>query len=303
MRVFVTGATGYVGNAVAEVLLGAGHAVTGLVRTEDKAKALRNRGAAAIVGDITEPASYREEAASHEAIIHAAAVADGMAEADRTAVDALIDAAQQGAGVRSLIYTCGYLVVGETGDEAVGEDAPTDHPIALVAWRPPHERAVLAAATDTLATASIRPGWVYGGPAGYGGAHVSQYFQRAESEGAASHVGDGTNYQSMIHRNDLAELYCLVLDRKARGVFHGVDGTPVTLGEVAAAASRAAGGEGRTRQIPLEEAKAEMGLFADVLVANQRVIAPRAKAEVGWKAARPPFTEGAERAYAEWKAG
>jgi nucleoside-diphosphate-sugar epimerase len=296
MRVLVTGATGYIGHAVVGELAAAGHAVTGLVRSEEKAEQVRRLGARAVVGDIAEPATYREPAAGHEALVHTAFEYGPRAVgADRAAVETLIAAARAG-GARSLVYTSGIWVLGETGESPAAEDAPTDHPAALVAWRPAHERLVLEAGADQLAAAVIRPGIVYGGRGGL----LGSYFESAEKEGAARYVGDGLNRLPMIHLEDLARFYRRVIEQGARGVFHAVDGNAVPLAEVARAASEAAGRGGATRPIPLNEARQSLGPFADALALDQ-VIESRRAAGLGWRPEHPSFLAEAARAYQEWK--
>ena len=296
MRIFVTGATGYIGQAVAGELTAAGHTVTGLARNEEKAAALRRLGVQAVVGDLKDPATYRAAAAAHEALVHTAFESSPEAVAgDRTALETLIAAAAAGeAG--SLVYTSGIWVLGDTGGKAAFEDSPTDHPAALVAWRTGHEQMVLAAATDRLATAVVRPGIVYGGRGGLTG----DYFQSAEREGAAKHVGDGSNRIPLIHVEDLARLYRAVVERHARGIFHAVDGVAVSLSEVARAASEAAGRQGATREIPLSEARQKLGPYADALALDQ-IVESRRTAELGWHPLHPSFVAEAGKAYQEWK--
>ena len=146
MYIFVTGATGYIGQAVVRELIALGHVVTGLVRSDAKAEQVRRLGAQAMVGDIADPASYREHAAAHEALVHTAfGSGPGSVAADRTAVETLIAAA--GAGkARSLVYTSGIWLLGATGDAPASEATPISHPLPLVAWRPAHERLALEAA-------------------------------------------------------------------------------------------------------------------------------------------------------------
>ena len=296
MYIFVTGATGYIGHAVVGELVALGHEVTGLVRSDDKAALVRRLGARAVIGDIADPASYREHAAEHDALVHTAfSTGPAAVAADRTAVETLIAAARAGKA-RSLIYTSGIWVLGATGDAPVFEGAPIDRPMPLVAWRPAHEHLALEAGIHQLASAVIRPGIVYGGRGGLTG----DYFASAEKEGAAAYVGDGTNRLPMIHVEDLARFYRRVVEHHARGVFHAVDGNAVPLAEVARAASEAAGKGGATRSIPLAEARQTLGPFADCLALDQFVESRRA-AELGWRPEHPNFLGEAAKAYLEWK--
>ncbi|MEA2695043.1 MAG: hypothetical protein QOJ16_4430, partial [Acidobacteriota bacterium] len=117
MRIFLTGATGYIGQAVVRELTAAGHQVTGLARSEEKAAVLEGLGARGAVGDIKEPGSYREIATDQDALIHTAfEYSAGTVDADRMAVETLI-AAALGGKAQVLVYTSGIWVLGQTGDE------------------------------------------------------------------------------------------------------------------------------------------------------------------------------------------
>ena len=296
MNIFVTGATGYIGHALVVELAAAGHAVTGLVRSDEKAEQVRRLGARAVVGDIAKPDTYRDRAAEHEALVHTAFDSGpGAVAADWTAIDTLIAAAGDG-HAQSLVYTSGIWVLGATGDTPAFEDAPTDRPAALVTWRVEYERLVLAAGGDRLATAVVRPGIVWGGRGGLLGA----YFESAGKEGAAKVIGDGGNRVPMVHVEDLARLYRRVVERRARGVVHAVDGHAVLISQIAAAASQAAGKGGATRTVPLEEARKTLGPFADALALDQ-VVQSRRAAALGWKPDHPSFLGEADRAYRDWR--
>ncbi|HUL58682.1 MAG TPA: NAD-dependent epimerase/dehydratase family protein [Anaeromyxobacteraceae bacterium] len=295
MRIFVTGATGYVGGAVVEALVRAGHRVTGLSRTPERDAAVRRLGAEPARGGLGGLAALLPLLAEHDALVHAAVDYGLGPPADREAIDALLAAARAGKGPRAVVYTSGVWVLGETPAPA-GEGAPVDRPAAAVAWRPGHERAVLEAGGDRIAAAVIRPGIVFGEKRGL----VSPWFAGALAEGAASFVGTGAQRWAFVHRSDLAELYRLVLERRARGIFHGVDGASPPVREAAEAASRAAG-KGATRAIPVEEARKTMGAMADALAMDQVVAAPRG-AEVGWAPRHPPFVNDAPGAFREFRA-
>jgi nucleoside-diphosphate-sugar epimerase len=156
---------------------------------------------------------------------------------------------------------------------------------------------VLELADAAVATSVIRPANVYGGTDDL----PSAWFASARRDGAATYVGAGDNRLPLVHRDDNADLYALVIDRRARGRFHAVDGGAATVAQLARAASRAAGCGGATVGQPLEEARRTLGLFADAIALDQHVIAPRAH-ELGWRPAHAPFIERAEEAYAEWAA-
>jgi nucleoside-diphosphate-sugar epimerase len=293
MRIFVTGATGYLGSAIVEALVRAGHAVTGLSRSEEKDREVRRLGATPVRGVLGAVARVAPSLAGHDAFVHAAVDYGLGPPADREAMDALLGAARAAGRPTQVVYTSGVWVLGDA-PEAAGEAASTDRPAKAVAWRPAHERAVLEAASGDLATAVVRPGIVFGERRGL----VSPWFEQALEEGAARIVGDGRNRWAFVHRADLAELYRLVVERRARGVFHGVDGASPSVGEAARAASAAAG-KGDVRSIPLAEARGQFGPMADALVMDQVVHSTR-HAEVGWRPEHPPFVEDAPNAFREF---
>ncbi len=298
MRVFITGGTGYIGSAVVPALAEDGHEVIGLVRNAAGADTLRRLGAQPVLGELTLPASYGEVVAGCDAVIHTAVTGKGdVAAADKCAIDTFL-AAASGGKLRSFVFTSGVWVLGNTGALPVDENAGTDHPVAKVAWRPAHELRVLAAATPTFSTSVVRPGVVYGEKRGL----VSGFFASAWKSGAAEFVGDGKNHWSLVHREDLAEFYRLLLMKNARGIFHVVDGAPLTVLEIAEAASEAAGKKGATRSLPLEEARQKIGPVADALVLDQVVSGPRAR-ELGWVPERASFRAAAREAYREWRFG
>jgi nucleoside-diphosphate-sugar epimerase len=294
MRIFITGGTGYIGSAVVRHLVRAGHSVTGLVRTPEGRARLESLGAAGALGSLLAPASYGDVAATHDAAVHLGyAPGDETGPADRAAVDTLLAAASRGK-LTGLVYTSGVLVLGPAGRTAAYEDASTEK-AAFNVWRRGHETLVLAANSKTLATAVIRPGWVYGGKGGL----AAPYFESALAEGAAVYVGDGQNRMPLVRREDVAELYRLLLEKRGSGVFHGVEDGTRRIVDYAEAASRAAGAKGTVRSLPLAEAKKTMGPFAEAMCLDQWVGSKRAQA-LGWKPGAP-FVESAAEAFADWQ--
>jgi nucleoside-diphosphate-sugar epimerase len=165
-----------------------------------------------------------------------------------------------------------------------------------VAWRPAHEKLVLDAAAGSLVTSVIRPGMVWGEKRGL----FIPFLESAARDGAAAHVGPGENRWPPVHREDLALLYALVVEKRAGGLFHGVDGSAPRVKEIARALADAAGSGGKTHAVPLEEARQAYGPMADAMAMDQVVVAPRA-AGLGWRPSRPSFPAAAKVAVAEWK--
>ncbi len=296
-RIFVTGGTGFVGSAVVGALLDAGHAVTGLVRSDESAAALTDLGATPVRGSLMHPAGVAAIATEYDATIHMGFERSMQGVAvDRAVVRAVIKSVGAATSPRHFIYTSGLWVLGETGDGPVDEGGSTDEPVALVGWRPAHERIVLDAAGGTLTTSVIRPGMVYGGSGGL----LASFFESAAAGEPLTHIGDGQNHACFIHREDNAQLYAQVIDQRAQGIFHGIDDSPRTVADVASAVAKAAGAGSRAESVAVEVARAEGGLFADAMCTNQVAVARRSR-ELGWRPTRPPVTESAREAFAEWE--
>ena len=303
MEIFVTGGSGYIGRAVVAELVGRGHAVTGLARSDDSAAALRDLGAATVAGDLWSADEWGPDARAADVVIHLAMDLKSPAEGDTAVFDAVLggpdsDARESGtAAGPAFVYTSGLWVVGDTEGATVGDDADTSRPAELVAWRVPSENRVLAATAAGRTAAVIRPGSVYG----RGGGASARMFATAVKSGAAEYVGSGDNRWSSIHVDDLARLFVLVVETGATGPINAVDGRPERVAEIAKAASRAAGAEGRTNPLPLEQVRRKLGAYADALCLDIGADAPAARA-LGWRPSRESFTACADAAFSEWRA-
>jgi nucleoside-diphosphate-sugar epimerase len=278
MRIFLTGATGYIGSAVLHALLRGGHEVTALVRDPEKAGRVAHRGVEPVIGELAKPASYTAAAESCDAIIHTALDHSKRGpKVDRQAIDALLAAAGKRAASGQpacFVYTSGVWVLGDTQGQAT-EDFPLN-PTALVAWRPDHERLVLDASPG-IRTAIIRPAVVYGGARGI----VGDLLKDA-ANGLVRVVGDGRNHWPCIYDRDLADLYVRVATHDdAVGIFHANDEADERVGDIVEAIARQAPMRPDVRNVPIAEARKKMGPYADALALDQIVRSPRAKA-LGW---------------------
>jgi nucleoside-diphosphate-sugar epimerase len=277
MEVFLTGATGYIGSAVAEALQKAGHKVTGLARTPEKAERLEARGMRTIIGDLLKPEALAAQARAAEGVIHTANTNDAnSAQADAAIVRAFLKALE-GTG-KPFVYTSGIWVLGSTGDKVADENSPLN-PTPLVAHRAAIEQEVLGYKGRGVRTVVIRPALVYG----RGGSIPKMIAQSARETGAARYVGDGQNRWAFVDVGDLALLYVLALEKAAPGsLYNAAHGPSFRVHEVAEAASIGAGAKGKTLAWPLEEARKTMGGFADALVLDQQVSGEKARRELGW---------------------
>jgi nucleoside-diphosphate-sugar epimerase len=287
MRIFLTGASGYIGSAVAERLRAAGHEISGLARSDASAAKLKSAGIQPIRGDFSDPKSVGSAARAADGVISLATTYDPAI--DGPAVDAILDALA--GSNKPFIYTSGIWSHGDTGGKIVDESSPPN-PAALVAWRQKVEHRVHEGAKRGIRTVVIRPAIDYG--RGWGIPAV--YVETARKEGAARYVGTGKNRWPLVHVDDLADLYLLALEKAPAGtLLLGVNGPSRPVSEIAAAASRGSGAGGRTAATPLEEARQKLGGYADALVLDQQASGRRAQELLGWKPRRPDVREDIER--------
>jgi nucleoside-diphosphate-sugar epimerase len=298
MKIFITGASGYIGNAVAQAFAQAGHRVYGLVRSQEKGRLLAAAEIEPVLGTMQDPESYGEVARACSVLIHCAMeYSPQSTELERRTMDALISYARQSGKPRTVIYTSGVWQYGNTGMEAVDETAPSNPP-AYVAGRVPTEKSVLEGNSGLVRTLIIRPGCVYGGS----GSLTADWFSDATKHGAARIVGDGSYRWTMIHLHDLAQLYLRAGESSYGGeIFNATDRSRFTILECATAASRAAG-SGRVIQVPLEEAIKKMGPIATCLALDQHVDSSKAVRLLGWQPRHGGFVDGVDRYYLAWKA-
>lgn len=298
MRIFVTGATGYIGGAAARALRRAGHDVAGLCRSDEKGRELARAEIRPVRGDMSRPDTYGAALAECSVLVHCAVdYASGTVAPDRAVVDAFVAAAAKGAQPKTLVYTSGVWVLGHTGCRAVDETEPLQ-PLAQVAWRPAHEQLILGA--SGARSLVIRPGCVYGGTGGL----TAEWFAAARDEGAVTVIGDGTNRWAMVHVDDLADAYVRAVESPLAGeVFNVTDRSRATLNEMAEAAARVAGCPGSVKHVPLAEAAKEMGPYAECLAVDQHVDSRKAVRLLGWQPRHGGFVDGVDLFYEAWKAG
>ena len=284
MRVFITGATGYVGSAITKYLIAAGHQVLGLARSDNSAEKLKAMGAEVHRGDLDDLDSLTAGASNVEGVIHTAfSLSDfnnldvGFTK-DEKAVEAMFSSLT-GTG-KPFLYTSGSGVLADTGTEAVDETVPTDDK-GSVARRAALEETVLQAQDRDIRTVVIRPGLVYG-QGGSGVIHMLAGLVR--EAGCGRTIGEGKNVWSAVHVEDLADLYLSALENSPSGtLFNAASEEQPTMLDIASAIARVLKLTDKPTVWPVEEASAALGPLADGLASNKRISAARAKQILGWK--------------------
>jgi nucleoside-diphosphate-sugar epimerase len=275
----LTGATGYIGSAVLDAVLRAGHDVTALVRDPEKGERIGRRGVQAVVGELSKGTSYVARAEACDAIIHTAMEPSKRGtKVDRQAIDYLLAAAARRAAEgkpASFVYTSGLWVLGDTQGQA-SEESPL-RPTPHVAWRVEHERLVLERGGNGVRTAIVRPGIVYGGSRGIVGDLLKDALN-----GLVRVVGDGRNHWPCVYDRDLADLYVKVATQPdANGIFHANDEADERVDDIVESIARHAKMTPDVRHVPIEEARTKLGTYADALALDQIVRSARSRA-IGW---------------------
>ena len=303
MRIFLTGATGYIGAAVLDALVRGGHEVTALVRDNGKARRVAKRGAHPVLGNLADPETFRGSADAQDGYVHAAYESQsGRGPAiELAALETIIAAAKRprtaGAAAplkRFVIYTSGVWILGRTEAPAT-EEAPVN-PIAASAFRPAHEQLVLAANDEHLRTAVVRPGVVYGGGTGM----IADIFKSANN-GLVRVVGDGNNHWPLVYDRDLADLYARIAAHPgASGIFHANDEGDERVNDIVGAIKPYLAVKPDVRYVPIDEARHKLGVYADAMALDQLVRSPRARA-LGWTPTLHSVAGNAARLLEEWR--
>ena len=240
MRIFVTGATGFIGSKIVKELIGAGHEVVGLARSDSSAASLTAAGAIAHRGSLEDLDSLRSGASSADGVIHAAFDHDNFitnfaacCETDRNAIEALGSAL---AGTnKPLVITFGTTGI-KFGDVVTEDDRASE---SLTAGpRAASEALALSLASKGVRVSVVRPApIVYGDGEKYG--LVTMLIEIARRKGFSAYVGDGSNRWPAVNRLDAAHLYRLALEQAPAGsIFHAVANEGVPMREISEAIGR-----------------------------------------------------------------
>jgi len=281
MRIFVTGATGFIGSAIVSELVNAGHQVLGLARSDKGAASLAAVGADVLRGSLEDLDSLRSGAANSDGVIHTAFIHDFLnyaaaAEADGRAIETL-GTALAGSG-RPFVVTSGTLLLQRESSLATEKDE------AVPNFPRKSEAAGLALASQGVRVSVVRlPPSVHGdGDHGF----VPRLFAIAREKGVSAYVGDGLNHWPAVHRLDAARLYRLALEKGSAGSrYHGVADQGVPFRDIAQVI-------GRHLNVPLvskspEEAADHFSWISQFVSIDCPASSAQTQEELGWRPTHP----------------
>jgi nucleoside-diphosphate-sugar epimerase len=292
MRVFVTGATGFIGSRVVKELIGAGHQVIGVYRSDEKAPALAAAGAEVYRGSIDDPESLKDGAARSDGVIHLAFNHDfskfaANCETDRRVIEAL-GSALAGSG-RPLIVTSGTAIAKVAPGEPATEDAPTITSNEVP--RAASEEATADLAANGVKTSVVRLPQVHD-PERQG--LITPWIAVAREKGVFAYIGEGRNRWPAARVSDVARLYRLALERAEAGaVYNAVAEEGVPARDIAETI-------GRRLKLPVksiapEEAGAFFGWLAMFAGRDMPASSEKTQKTLGWRPTGPGLIADLER--------
>jgi nucleoside-diphosphate-sugar epimerase len=294
MRVFVTGASGFIGSAVVAELLGAGHEVLGLARSRASAEALAAAGADVHRGELADLDSLRSGAANADGVIHLAYIHDFSTFEDNARVDGAaigtLGAELAGSG-RPLVIASGVLMVASGRPATENDPGSTDGPAG---GRRRNEHALLALGERGVRAASVRLTPTVHGEGDHG--FVPILVNVAREKGVSGYVGDGSSRWPAVHRLDAATLFRAALEQAPPGtVLHAVAEEGIPTREIAEAIGRHL--DVPVVSVPEEEAVEHFGFLGALFGLDSPASSLLTRERFGWEPVQPGLIEDLDQGH------
>jgi nucleoside-diphosphate-sugar epimerase len=288
MRVFVTGASGFMGSAIVPDLIAHGHSVIGLARNDESAAEIEAAGAEPHRGSLEDPDSLARAAAAADGVIHLAFNHDFSrfaenGQEDKRAIEAMGEALV--GSDKPMVVTSGTALLSPgrlaTEDDPAAAFGPRTSEAAALAFVPRGVRAMAVRLPPSTHGESNR---------GYKAGLSSQLIAIAQASGVSAYVGDGANRWSASHRLDAAPVYRLALERGRAGrSYHPISEEGVALRDIAAAIGERLGIP--VKSLPADEAGERFGFLAMFMGVDIPASSAITRRELGWSASRPGLIE------------
>lgn len=290
MKIFVTGASGFIGSKVVKELVEIGHEVTGLARSDESAKIVTDAGATALRGSLEDLDVLKQGASQADAVLHTAFVNDfanfaKSNEIDKAAIEAMGEVLL--GTNKPIVVTGGILGLPKTNGFATEADAAPELPRSS-------EAAAMALAEKNINASVVRlPPSVYG--AGRYGL-VSLIMEQAQKHGLSAYIGDGDNRWPTVHRLDAAHLFCLAIEKGLKGMrYNAVGEEGVKMRDIAEAI-------GEKLNIPVKSVSAEeapkyLEWMTGIVGSDEPATAYQTKELLGWAPTHPGLIEEIKENY------
>jgi nucleoside-diphosphate-sugar epimerase len=301
MRVFVTGASGWIGSALVPELIGAGHEVTGLARSDASAAALTEAGVRVHRGDLDDPGGLRGAAGASDGVIHLAFNVDmvrsgdfqGAVDADRRAVEALGGALT---GSDRPLVIASVTVVLAPGRAGTEQDAPGLDPAAAGGPRArlATEEVALSFASLGVRSSVVRLATTCHGDGDHG--FLAALVGIARDKGVSGFTGDGSSRWTGVHRLDAAHLFRLALEKAPAGSrLHAVADEAVPIRAIAEVIGRHL--DVPVVAVPADDASEHFGFLAGFLAADNPVSSTLTRELLGWQPVHPGLIEDLDKGH------
>ena len=291
MKIFITGAAGYIGGSIAEKLGASGHEVTGLAKSGEQVRLLKDRGIAPVAGTLDDPEILMQAAQAADAVINAAS-------ADHAGSVVTLVAALERSG-KLLVHTTGSAIVADhadgeyAGSAALTEDSYFD-PVPYRRPRVDMNRYVRQAAIEKgMRSVVVCPAMIYGTGRGAqpNSDQIPKLIGLSRQAGAGVYFGKGLNRYSNVHIDDLVDLYLLVMEKAPGGSFFFAENGNNSFKEIAEMISGYLGLGGKTASLPLEDLIRQYGEAARLGVGSNSLVSAINARRLGWTPKAPSLTE------------